>query len=76
MSVAQRLFFLAFLTFLCTCGPAQMSAQKKTVPLYQLDHLVEIELEMHDEHWKKKLNAWKKELQSKRVTATLKPTTA
>lgn len=72
MSFAQRLIFLAFITFLCTCDPAQMSAQKETVPLYQLDHVVEIELEMHDEHWKKKLNAWKKELQGKRVTATLK----
>lgn len=69
MSVALRLFFLAFITLLCTCGPALMHAQKE---LYALEHIVEIELEMHDENWKKKLNAWKKQLQKKRVTATLK----
>ncbi|MFT4685629.1 MAG: hypothetical protein ACI94D_000583 [Neolewinella sp.] len=69
MSVAPRLVFLAFFTTLCTCGPALMNAQKD---LYALEHIVEIELEMHDDHWKKKLNAWKKQLLKRRVTATLK----
>lgn len=69
MSVAPRLVLLAFLTILCTCGPALMNAQKD---LYDLEHIVEIELEMHDDNWKKKLNAWKKQLRKKRVTATLK----
>lgn len=98
MSVALRLFFLAFNTFLCTCGPALIKGVKGerrkeglllpllfpllllTFPpllqaqkgLYELEHIVEIELEMHDDNWKKKLNAWKKQLQKKRVTATLK----
>jgi len=49
-----------------------MSAQQKTEPLYALNHVVEIELEMHDDHWKRKLNAWKKELQGGRVSATLR----
>lgn len=49
--------------------PMSSYAQKD---LYALEHIVEIELEMHDANWKKKLNAWKKQLQKKRVTATLK----
>ncbi|TXF91543.1 hypothetical protein FUA23_02265 [Neolewinella aurantiaca] len=69
MSVVQRLTYLAIFTILCTCGPALMNAQED---LYALEHVVEIELEMHDDNWKKKLNAWKKQLQKKRVTATLK----
>lgn len=55
--------------FLFAFTPLFVSAQKK---LYALEHIVEIELEMHDEHWKRKLNAWKKQLQKKRVTATLR----
>ena len=33
---------------------------------------MEIELEMHDPNWKRKLNAWKKQFQKTRVSATLK----
>ncbi|MFK8162106.1 MAG: CotH kinase family protein [Lewinella sp.] len=40
--------------------------------LYALERVVEVELEMHDDHWKRKLNAWKKALNGSRVSATLK----
>lgn len=46
-----------------------MRAQKD---LYDLDRVVKVELEMHDPHWKKKLNAWKKQNLGRRTTATLK----
>ena len=39
--------------------------------LYALDHVVQVELQMHDPHWKKKLNAWKKQNLGRRTTATL-----
>ncbi len=45
---------------------------QETRGLYELDRIVEIELTMHDENWKKKLNAWKKQFHDGRVTATLK----
>jgi len=57
------------LLFLFALNPLSIHAQEE---LYALEHVVEIELEMHDENWKKKLNAWKKQLQKKRLTATLK----
>lgn len=94
MSVVLRLFFLAFITFFCTCALALIKGMREqrvkrmlVLPLllftftpflhaqeelYALEHIVEIELEMHDDNWKKKLNAWKKQLLKKRVTATLK----
>lgn len=72
MSVAFRLSSLALVLLLCTCGRAQMAAQKSNDDLYALDHIVEVELEMHDPNWKKKLTAWKKQFQEFRVTATLK----
>lgn len=65
MTTVYRFLFLALLTFLCTSGRAQQD-------LYTLENIVEVELEMHDQHWKKKLNAWKKQNLSKRVMATLK----
>ena len=49
-----------------------MRAQEEKQELYELDHVVEIELEMHDPNWKRKLNAWKKQFQKTRVSATLK----
>ena len=65
MTAALRLTCLAILIVLCTCVRAQKD-------LYALDHIVEVELEMHDPYWKKKLNAWKKQNLGKRVLATLK----
>lgn len=49
-----------------------MCAQKAKKELYALDHIVEIELEMHDPNWKRKLNAWKKQFHQERISATLK----
>lgn len=47
--------------------------EKPTAPgLYDLGKIVEIELVMHDENWKKKLNFWKKQNLGDRVLATLK----
>ena len=60
-----RSLFLALFTLLCTRGRAQQD-------LYALDNIVEVELTMHDDHWKKKLNAWKKQNLGKRTLATLK----
>ncbi|MEM6772366.1 MAG: CotH kinase family protein, partial [Bacteroidota bacterium] len=65
MTTVLRLPFIALLVFFCTSVRAQKD-------LYALDHIVEVELEMHDPYWKKKLNAWKKQNLSNRVTATLK----
>lgn len=60
-----RLTVLAFLFILCTGVRAQED-------LYTMDHIVEVELEMHDPYWKKKLNAWKKQNLGERILATLK----
>lgn len=65
MSVALRFLFLCSLILPGTCVRAQES-------LYALHRVVEIELDMYDEHWKRKLNAWKKQNQGKRVLATLR----
>lgn len=65
MTAVLRLTYLALLLLLSTCVRAQED-------LYTLDHIVEVELEMHDPYWKKKLNAWKKQNLSDRVLATLK----
>jgi len=69
MSVDLRLTFLAFYLLLCTGVRAQKSADAS---LYALERVVELELEMHDENWKRKLTAWKKQFDDGRVTATLK----
>ncbi|MEO0734004.1 MAG: CotH kinase family protein, partial [Bacteroidota bacterium] len=60
----SRLPLLLILTFLGTCGRAQN--------LYDLDHIVDIELEMFEDNWKKQLNAWKKQNLGERTLATLK----
>jgi hypothetical protein len=65
MTFVPRLTLLAFLLFLCTCVRAQED-------LYDMDKIVEVELVMHDSHWKKKLNSWKKQKLSRRLTGTLK----
>ncbi|SEQ80167.1 CotH kinase family protein [Neolewinella agarilytica] len=65
MSAFLRFTFIALAIILCTC----VSAQKD---LYDLERIVEVELEMHDPHWKKKLNSWKKNNLSKRTLATLR----
>lgn len=61
----SRFLLLALLTFFCTRARAQDD-------LYTMENIVDVELEMHDPHWKKKLNAWKKLNLSNRTLATLK----
>lgn len=55
----------------CLLGTCAL-AQNAEADLYSLEKIVEIELEMDDPHWKKKLNAWKKNNIQDRVLATLK----
>ncbi|MEM9528516.1 MAG: hypothetical protein AAGA31_18020, partial [Bacteroidota bacterium] len=70
MRVAKRrLPLFAFLLLLCTCGRAQMDV-KAEKDLYDIDHVVEIELEMFEDNWKKQLNFWKKQNKKDRTLAT------
>lgn len=64
MPTVLRLTFLALLSLPGTCGRAQND-------LYALDQVADITLQMHDSHWKRKLNAWKRQNLSTRLTATL-----
>ena len=70
MSYAYRLLPLALVVLLGTCVRAQKGNDGSD--FYDLGHVVKVELEMHDPHWKKKLNAWKRNGSSDRITATLR----
>lgn len=67
----RRLPLLALFILLCTCGHAQMDINAEE-DLYDLTHIVEIELEMFEDNWKKQLNFWKKQNKKDRTLATLK----
>ena len=56
----------ALLLLLCSRAPAQTDGD-----LYALDHIVDIELEMLDKHWRKKLLQWKSENSDRRTLAHL-----
>ena len=69
---------LAFLSVPCTRALALlMVVVSYGLPLvaqddfYAQDHIVDVRLEMHDDNWKRKLNAWKKQFHEGRLTATL-----
>jgi hypothetical protein len=79
MSAAKLRITPLFALFLwlgtCALAPScssRLLAQGVGTDLYDLGQIVEIELEMHDPHWKKKLNAWKKNNLKERVLATLR----